>query len=149
MIDVLKAFYSIHYNFAAVSILLLALNIFLLTKKNYKWTIIFTAVLIAFNVFLYKRTDGKAWTLQAATVKDVYGNESKGEDMTFSVHKNWVSKEGIVVDQGDTIHHWCWVDAYWDQFANTDLVAAIWGENSSKKLMKSTENRANDASNQQ
>ena len=50
MIDVLKAFYTIHYNFAAVSVLLLALNIFLLTKKNYKWSIIFVAVLIAFKV---------------------------------------------------------------------------------------------------
>ena len=73
MIDVLKAFYTIHYNFAAVSVLLLALVIFLLTKKNYKWTIIFTAVLIVFNVFLYKRTDGKEWTLEAATVKNEFG----------------------------------------------------------------------------
>ena len=46
MIDVFKAFYIIHYNFAAISILLLLLNIFLLTKKNYKWTIIFTAILV-------------------------------------------------------------------------------------------------------
>ena len=147
MIDVLKAFYSIHYNFAAVSILLLALNIFLLTKKNYKWTIIFTAVLIVFNVFLYKRTDGKEWTLEAATVKNEFGMESKGEDMTFSVRKNWVNEKGIVVDRGDTVHHWCWVDVYWDKFASTDLVAAIWGENSSKKMMKSSETRADNASN--
>ena len=145
MIDVLKAFYTIHCNFAAVSVLLLALNIFLLTKKNYKWTIIFVAVLIAFNVFIYKRTEGKAWTIYIDPPEDA-GNsffKPQPKELTFSVHKDWV-----IVDEKGEKHHWCWVDDYWDKFANTDLVAAIWGENSSKKLMKSTESRANEAGNQ-
>ena len=54
MIDVLKAFYTIHYNFAALSVLLLLLLIFLLTKKNFKWSIIVLVVLVVFNVFLPK-----------------------------------------------------------------------------------------------
>lgn len=145
MIDVFKAFYTIHYNFAAVSILLLALNIFLLTKKNFKWTIVFTAVLIAFNVFIFKRTEGKSWTIYIDPPEDAGNSFYKPEPtkMTFSIHKDWV----IVDDKGEK-HHWCWVDSYWDQFASMDLVAAIWGENSSKKMMKATENHASDAESQ-
>ena len=143
MIDVLKAFYSVHYNFAALSILLLLLVIFLLTKKNYKWTIIFTAILIVFNVFLYKRTDGKKWTIiiPPPESSDPYF-KPEPKTMTFSVHKDWV----IVDDKGEK-HHWCWVDEYWDKFANTDVVAWIWGENASKKMMQSTETRAKEAGN--
>ena len=144
MIDVLKAFYTIHYNFAALSILLLLLVIFLLTKKNYKWTIIFSAILIVFNVFLYKRTDGKKWTIiiPPPESSDPYF-KPEPKTMTFSVNKDWV----IVDDKGEK-HHWCWVDEYWDKFANTDVVAWIWGENASKKMMNSTESRASEASNQ-
>lgn len=92
MIDVFKAFYTIHYNFAAVSILLLALNIFLLTKKNFKWTIVFTAVLIAFNVFIFKRTEGKSWTIYIDPPEDAGNSFYKPEPtkMTFSIHKDWV-----------------------------------------------------------
>ena len=146
MIDVFKAFYIIHYNFAAISILLLLLNIFLLTKKNYKWTIIFTAILVAFNVFIYKRTEGNSWTIYIEPEEkssDPYYTP-QAQTMTFSVHKDWV-----IVDAKGEKHHWCWVDAYWDRFANMDLVAWIWGENSSKKMMKSTESRANEAGSQQ
>ena len=50
MIEVFKVFYPTHYNFAALSILLVLLVIYLLTKKNFKWTLIFLALLIAFNV---------------------------------------------------------------------------------------------------
>ena len=144
MIDVLKAFYTIHYNFAAMSILLLLLVIFLLTKKNYKWTIIFSAILIVFNVFLYKRTDGKKWTIiiPPPESSDPYF-KPEPKTMTFSVNKDWV----IVDDKGEK-HHWCWVDEYWDKFANTDVVAWIWGENASKKMMNSTESRASEAGNQ-
>ena len=52
MIDVFKVFYPTHYNFAALSILLVLLLIFLLSKKNYKWSIIVGVILIAFNLFI-------------------------------------------------------------------------------------------------
>ncbi len=145
MIDVFKAFYSIHYNFAAVSVLLLALIIFLLTKKNYKWTIIFTALLVVFNVFIYKKTAGKSWTIELEPEEKTSNSFYKPEavKMTFSTTKDWTIKD----DKG-VVHHWCWVDTYWDKFASMDLVAWIWGENSSKKMMKATENHAEEAINQ-
>lgn len=143
MIDVLKVFYPTHFNLAAVAILLLLLLIFLLTKKNFKFSIIVFAILLAMNVFYYKKTEGKQWTIEIPPeegVTDMYGNKPEPKKMTFSVHKNWT-----IVDEKGVTHHWCWVDAMWDRFANTDLVAWIWGENASKKMMKSTESRANDA----
>ena len=63
MIEVFKVFYPTHYNFAALSILLLLLLIYLLTKKNFKWGIITLVLFLAFNIFLYKRTEGKAWNI--------------------------------------------------------------------------------------
>ncbi|MCQ2107869.1 MAG: hypothetical protein MJZ05_03800 [Fibrobacter sp.] len=144
MIDVLKVFYQTHYNFAALSILLLLLFIFLLTKKNFRVGIIIFAALIALNVFIFKKTDGKAWTIyiEQPAVTDSYGYTSNPEPitMTFSAKKNWTIKD----EQGN-VHHWCWVDAAWDSFASMDLVAKIWGENSAKKMTKSTESRVNDA----
>ena len=53
MIDIFKVFYSVHYNFGAFSLLILRLIIFLLTKKNFKWSLIFLAIVIAFNVFIW------------------------------------------------------------------------------------------------
>ena len=56
MIDVLKVFYPTHYNFAALAVLLALLFIYLLSQKNFKWGIITFVLLLAFNIFLYKRT---------------------------------------------------------------------------------------------
>lgn len=145
MIDVLKIFYQTHYNFAALSVLLLMLSIFLFSKKNIRMGLIIMAVLIVFNVFLFKKTDGKAWTITIdppAATPDPYGYNQAPDPitMTFSVKKNWTIKD----EQGNE-HHWCWVDAAWDSFASMDLVAKIWGENSAKKMTKSTETRINNA----
>ena len=60
MIDVFKVFYPTHYNFAAIAILLLLLFIYLLTKKNFKWGIITMVLLLALNIAIYKRTEGRA-----------------------------------------------------------------------------------------
>lgn len=139
MVDVLKAFYSIHYNFAALSVLILFLTIFFFSKKNMVGGVIALAVLLVFNVFLFKRTDGKAWTLTIDPPEnqvDAFGYKPQPQTMTFSVRKNWT----ITDEKGET-HHWCWVDDYWDKFANTDIVAGIWGENAGKKLAKSSEVR--------
>lgn len=138
MIDVLKAFYTIHYNFAAVSILLLLLLILLLSKKNVKFGIVVLAILVVFNVALFKRTDGKSWTLTQEETKDEYGIIHTPESMTFSADTNWVNDKGIIMG-ADTIHHWCWMDQKWAEFASMDLVAKIWGENSSKKMIKASE----------
>ncbi|MBP5769309.1 MAG: hypothetical protein J6W51_09535 [Fibrobacter sp.] len=140
MIDVLKVFYPTHYNFAALAVLLALLLIYLLSKKNFKWGIITLVLLLALNIGIYKRTDGKAWTitLEPEKTSDPYYTP-QAKKLTFSVHKNWT----ITDDKGE-VHHWCWVEEYWQKFASLDLVAALWGENSSKKMVQSTEGRAED-----
>ena len=142
MIEVFKVFYPTHYNFAALSILLVLLVIYLLTKKNFKWTLIFLALLIAFNVAIYKRTADRTWkiTIEPEPSSDPYYTP-QAQKMTFSVHKNWT-----ITDEKGEVHHWCWVEEYWQSFASIDLVAKLWGENSSKKMVQSTEGRASEAS---
>lgn len=145
MFEVLQIFYKTHYNFAAVSVLLFMLLIFMLSKKNIKVALIALTLLLVFNVFIFKKTDGKAWTIELdapPAQPDAYGYVplQEPQTMTFSVKKNWT-----ITDEKGEVHHWCWVDTYWDKFANTDLVAAIWGENSSKKMTKASESHADNS----
>lgn len=137
MIEVFKVFYPTHYNFAAVTILLVLLLIYLLSKKNFKWSIITLILLVAFNVFIYKRTEGRTWTITVEPEKssDPYYTPQV-KKMTFSVKKDWT-----ITDEKGEVHHWCWVEDYWQKFASMDLVATLWGENSSKKMVQSSEGR--------
>ena len=144
MIDILKLFYTTHYNLGALAVLLLLLLIFFLSKKNFVGAIIVTILFVAYNVGIYKRTEGKAWTIEIVpetTVTDSYNsfNTPQPIKMTFTA----TPEKWVYTDEKGNKHHWCWVDELWDQFSNMDLVAWIWGENSSKKMMKSTETRAN------
>ena len=140
MIDVFKVFYPTHYNFAALAILLFLLLIYLLTKKNYKWSIITLVLFLALNIGIYKRTDGRAWTITLEPEKssDPYSTPQV-QKMSFSVKHNW-----SITDEKGEVHHWCWVEEYWQEFASIDLVAKLWGENSSKKMVQSTEGRASE-----
>ena len=141
MIEVFKVFYPTHYNFAAVTILLVLLLIYLLSKKNFKLSIITLVLLLAFNIAIYKRTDGRTWTITVEPEKssDPYYTPQV-KKMTFSVKKDWT-----ITDEKGEVHHWCWVEEYWQSFASIDLVAKLWGENSSKKMVQSTEGRASEA----
>jgi hypothetical protein len=130
MIEVLKAFYPIHYNFAAVSLLLLLLIIFLLTKKNYKWSLIFFAVVIAFNIFIYKKTVDKVWIVPSVEDPEV--------KYTFSVAGDWTIK-----DEKGVIHHYCWVEKWLDDFGGFDFVDRLWGTSEAKKMKKTSEDRMN------
>ena len=140
MIEVLKVFYPPHYNFAALCILLVLLLIYLLTKKNYKWSIITLILLLAFNIGIYKRTVDREWTItiDPEPSSDPFYTQQP-QTMTFSVKKNWT-----ITDEKGVVHHWCWVEEYWQKFASVDLVAKLWGTNSSKKLVKSSEKHAED-----
>ena len=140
MIEVFKVFYPTHYNFAALSILLLLLLIYLLTKKNFKWGIITLVLFLAFNIFLYKRTEGKAWTItiEPERTSDPYYTP-QAQKMTFSVKKDWT-----ITDEKGEVHHWCWVEDYWQEFSSMDLVSALWGSKSTKKMVKASEGRAGD-----
>ena len=145
MIDVLKAFYSVHYNFGILAIIILLLGIFFATKKMWIFLGITLLIVLAINVVCYKKTDGKEWKIEAAVIKNEFGTEYKADPMTFSVQKNWINKEGIIVDRGnakDTIHHWCWVDQLWEEFSQTDIIGALWGDNKSKKMIQASESHA-------
>ena len=138
MIDVLKAFYSVHYNFGILAIIILLIGILFATKKMWIFLAITVVIVLVMNVAFYKMTDGKSWTIEPAVVQTEFG-ETKGSPMTFDVKKNWVNEEGVIVDRGDTIHHWCWVDQIWENFSETDVIGALWGENKSKKMIKASE----------
>lgn len=150
MIDILKLFYTTHYNLGALAILFVLLLIFFLSKKNFKGAIIVGIILIVYNVGIYKRTEGKSWTIEIEPTEQATPNEygvysdPQPITMTFSA----TPEKWTITDEKGETHHWCWLDALWDKFANTDVVAWIWGENASKKMMKSTESRANNAGNQ-
>ena len=129
MFEVLSVFYPTHYNFAALSILLTITIIWLLTKKNYRWTLILLVILVAFNIAIYKRTEGKTWTISFDEETSESSEVQEGpKTYTFSAHKNWT-----ITDEKGKTYHWC-----------IDLVSAIWGDNKSKKMMKASEQRLND-----
>jgi hypothetical protein len=130
MIEVLKAFYPIHYNFAALSILLVLLVIFLLTRKNYKWSLIFFILVIAFNIFIYKKTVDTTWTVASAENPEV--------KYTFSVKKNWT-----ITDEKGVVHHYCWVEEWLDKFGGFDFVDKLWGTSEAKKIRDTSEKRMN------
>ena len=65
MIEVFKVFYPTHYNFAALSILLALLLIYLLTKKNLLWMAVSALVLTAADMIL------KTWYEPYAKVRSL------------------------------------------------------------------------------
>lgn len=138
MFQVLSVFYPTHYNFGVLCILLVILIIWLLTKKNYKWSLIILVVLLAINIAVFKRTDGKSWTITIEGDKNSSEAQIETQKYTFSAEKNWT-----ITDSKGQVHHWCWVEDWWEKFSSLDLVASIWGDNKSKKMMKATEERLN------
>lgn len=135
MLDVLKVFYGTHYNFAAFCVLLVMLFIFLATKKNTIWCIVVIVVLLAFNIFIYKRTEGREWTIVLdSNVRTV--TEWNATNLTFSVYKDWTIKD----DKGEE-YHWCWVEEYWEVLRSFDAISLLWKEDSKKKKMLSEERR--------
>jgi hypothetical protein len=93
---------------------------------------------LALNIGIYKRTDGRAWTITLEPEKssDPYYTP-QAKKLTFSVKKNWT-----ITDEKGEVHHWCWVEDYWQAFSSMDLVSALWGSKSTKKMVKASEGRA-------
>ena len=127
MFEVLKQFYSVHYNVGAFIILLVFTLIYMLSKKNHKGSIIISAIIIALNVFVYKKTVNRVWILTE--------NE---KTMRFSVHQDWT-----ITDENGELHHWCWLDEWWDRIASTDLVGTLWGSKQVNSYRKTSEERLN------
>ena len=48
--DILIAFYKVHYNFAALSVLMIFWLLYLLSKGNHKWVVIVLVVLLGYNL---------------------------------------------------------------------------------------------------
>lgn len=137
MIDIFKVFYTYHYNVAAISLLLLLLVIFLLTKKNFKWSLIFLAIVAVLNVFIWQRTAGKQWTVTETPEEDPnswYASQPK--TYTFSAPDHWTEK----TDSGEELH-WCWVETYKDKFLTINFVDKLWGSKEAKKLRSASEER--------
>ena len=127
MFEVLKQFYSVHYNVGAFIILLVFTLIYMLSKKNHRGSIIISAIIIALNVFVYKKTVDRVWILTE--------NE---KTMRFSAHQDWT-----ITDENGELHHWCWLDEWWDRIASTDLVGTLWGSKQVNSYRKTSEERLN------
>jgi hypothetical protein len=138
MVEIFKVFYSTHYNFAALSLLLLLLVIFLLTKKNFKWSIVFLAVIVVINLFIWQRTNGKVWTLTEIPEETNSWNTPQPVTYKFYAPDHWKVK----TEDGEEIH-WCWVETYHEKFLSIDFVDKLWGTKEAKKLREASEERLN------
>lgn len=127
MFEVLKLFYSVHYNIGALCVLVLMGLIFVLTKKNYRTALILAVILTAFNLFIYNKTVDRVWTITE-------GDQTR----QYSIAKDWTFK-----DEKGVVHHWCWLDELWYQFSETDLVSKLWGSKEVVKSRKTSEERMN------
>ncbi|MCL2282185.1 MAG: hypothetical protein FWC26_02595 [Fibromonadales bacterium] len=56
MIEVLTEFYTNHYNFAIIGVLILLLTAFLGTKKNVKGIVLLLSLFLVYNLVLYNKT---------------------------------------------------------------------------------------------
>lgn len=136
MIEIFKVFYTVHYNFAALSLLLLLLVIFLLTKKNFKWSLIFLAVIVAINVFIWQRTNGKVWSVTETPEQTDAWNTPIPVTYKFYAPDQWTVK----TENGEE-KHWCWVETYKEKFLSFDFVDRLWGTKEAKKLRETSEER--------
>ncbi|MCR5029412.1 MAG: hypothetical protein K6A31_09175 [Fibrobacter sp.] len=136
MFEIFKAFYSVHYNFGAFALLLLLLVIFLLTKKNFKWAIIFFIVDIAFNAFIYHKTAHRVWIITDTPAAQNEWDTPAPKTYRFSAPDNWV----IEGENGEKMH-WCWVETWTEKFLSFDFVDKLWGTNKAKQLRGASEER--------
>ena len=133
MFDVLRLFHTVHYNVGADCVLIVFGIIFVLSKKNYRTALILGIILIALNVFVYQKTVNRVWTL------------TEGDrTWKFSVHQEWTITEIDEEKKDTTVHHWCWLDEWWDQIAKTDLVGKLWGTKQVENYRKTSEERLKD-----
>ena len=136
MFEIFKAFYPVHYNFGAFALLLLLFVIFLLTKKNFKWAIIFIIVDIAFNVFIYHKTAQRVWIITETPAAQNEWDTPAPKTYKFSALDNWV----IEGENGEKMH-WCWVETWAEKFLSFDFVDRLWGTNKAKQLRGASEER--------
>lgn len=136
MVETFSAFYSVHYNFAALSLLLLLIVIFLLTKKNFKVSLILIAIDVVLNVFIWQRTTGNVWTVTETPSEDSAWSTPTPKTYKFYAPDHWI----IDTDDGKKLHY-CWVEAYMEKFLSVDFVDKLWGTDKAKSLREASEER--------
>lgn len=157
--NTLFTFFSVHQNIMALAILFLIVGIWLITKKNYKMFIPVILIFFGLCIGCYQLTEGKTWTREFYSTdelpKSMVIYEHFNDSIPLIEHKDTLKvtfgigdKTPWVVQKLDQnankqLLHWCWVDDYWEEFSQTDLVAWIWGENAGKKVRGSSESRLN------
>ena len=109
---------------------------FLLTKKNFKWSLIFLAINIAFNIFIWQRTANRVWVIDDTPEPQNEWDTPSPVTYRFSAPDHWI----IENDNGEKMH-WCWVEDYTEKFLGFDFVDKLWGTNKAKKLRNASEER--------
>jgi len=71
MIDILTEFYTVHYNFGLIALLILLLAAFMGSKKNFRGVVVMLCVFLVYNLILYNKTkrDPEWYEKQEAEVK--------------------------------------------------------------------------------
>ncbi len=71
MIDVLTEFYTVHYNFGLIAVLMLLLAAFMGSRKNIRGVVVILCVCVVYNLILYNKTkrDPEWYEKQEAEVK--------------------------------------------------------------------------------
>lgn len=138
MFEIFKAFYSVHYNFGALALLLLLVALFLLTKKNFKVALILIAVDVVLNVFIWQRTSGNVWTITETPASESEWGAPEPQTYQFYAPDHWT----IDSDDGRKLHY-CWVESYMERFLSIDFVDKLWGTDKAKKMRDASESRLN------
>ncbi len=144
MFEILKEFYLVHYNFAAISLLVVLGIIVFLTKKNFKGALIALVLLIGLNVFIYMQSK-VYWNAQSPTsgFNNVLVLEEDGKEIF--VYSCWDRKKSewtfVQPEKIDPKHknHSCWVECYEEDFANTNVVDKLWAADKAKTMKKASE----------
>ncbi len=56
MIEILSEFYTNHYNFGIIAVLMLLLAAFFGSKKNFKGVVVMLSICLVYNLILYNKT---------------------------------------------------------------------------------------------
>jgi len=56
MVDVLKEFYIIHYNFGLIAAFILLFGLYLGSKKNIRGLVVALCLLLVYNLIIYNKT---------------------------------------------------------------------------------------------
>jgi hypothetical protein len=56
MVEILKEFYTTHYNFGIIAALMLLFALYLGSRKNFKGVLIFLGIFLVYNLIIHNKT---------------------------------------------------------------------------------------------